>query len=142
MPALKRFTSNQRGFSDISDGPEPGRILNEVLAYTNCSLESLAILGVNAHRSCLDENLKGSLKAFKILKTIDLPSNVLLMNNTNFPGSWLPMKALPTEDISRLVDVLPASVETVRLGGEIGLGRDGGTACRPAGGQKQSVSLS
>ncbi len=113
MPALKRFRFDQGRHNDISGGAEPGSIINGLLACASSSLESLSLTGATAHSGRNARDIKGPLKDFKVLKNIHLPSSVFRTYNKLFSEP---------RDIPRLVDVLPASIETVRLDGDINTG--------------------
>lgn len=110
---LKRFRYD-RGPEYLRSGAEPGEISKTLLECARHSLESLVLTGGTASRSPGDENIDGLLRGFKVLKEIHLPSNAFLTYTSR--GKCL---SKPTEDIPRLVDVLPASIETVRLDGEM-----------------------
>ena len=113
VQVLKRFRYDQRRQLDFDQGgAEPGGITKALLACASHSLERLAITGATAYRSPHDKDIKGSLWNFKVLKEIHLPSNAFLTDR-----SYGYRRSLPTVDIPRLVDVLPASIETVRLDG-------------------------
>ena len=114
VQVLKRFRYDRNPQSDNLHGAEPGGIIKALLACASYSLESFALTGATAHRSPQDEDIKGSLWGFKVLKEIQIPSNAFLTYTSN-GNCW----SLPIEDIPLLVDALPASIETVRLDGEI-----------------------
>ena len=112
--ALKRFRYDQEGQLGVSNGAEPGRIINYLLAYASHSLKSLALTGANEYRSPNDDGFNASLQGFKVLKALHLPSNAFLTYTSR--GK---VRALRTEDVPRLVDILPTSIVTVRLDGEM-----------------------
>ena len=112
---LKRFRYDRGPQADsLRGGAEPGGITKALLEWTSPNLESLVFTGATGSRSPHDENIKGSLRNFKVLKEFHLPSNAFLTYTSQ--GNC---RSLPTEDIPRLVDILPASIETVRLDGEM-----------------------
>ena len=114
VQVLKRFRYDRGHQPVIVDGAEPGGIIKALLACASHSLESLALTGATKRRSPNDKDFKGSLWSFKVLKKIHLPLNAFL-TYTKKCHCW----SLTTEDIPRLVDVLPASIETVRLDGKV-----------------------
>ena len=112
---LKRFRYDYRPQSHfIHKGAEPGGIIQALLGYASHSLESLALTSATPYRSPHDEDIKGSLQAFEVLKDLHLPSNTFLADR-----SKAFKRSLGTEEIPKLVDILPASIETVRLDGEM-----------------------
>ena len=112
VQVLKQITYDRRPQSGYDLGAEPGRFTKALLACASHSLESFALTGATAHRTDDDEDFKGSLRDFKVLKEIKLPLNAFFTSTTK--GYCTP---LPTKDISRFVDILPASIETVMLEG-------------------------
>ena len=120
--ALKRFRYDRGGQPDISDGAQPGSIIDVLLACASHSLESLALTGATAYRSLRDINIddtEGSLKDFQVLKDIHLPGYFFLTYKDGRKIGPQRRSEFESKDIPRLVDVLPASIETVRLHGEM-----------------------
>ena len=116
MQALKRFRYDQGWKIYISGYAKPGSIINGLLACASCSLESLAVTGTTSYHS---PDVKGSLKDFKVLKDIHLPSCIFLTYVEKGDRAALQPKDLSIEETPRLVDILPASVETVQLDGQM-----------------------
>ena len=112
VQVLKQFRYDRRPQSGHDRGAEPGRFTKALLECASHSLESFALTGATARRSNGDEDIKGSLRDFKVLKEIELPSNAFFMSTTKGYCT-----SLPTKDIPRFVDILPASIETVMLEG-------------------------
>ena len=112
---LKRFRYDRRHQPDFPrNGAEPGTLVNVLFECASQCLESLTLTGDTSDRSPYDENIEGSLCNFKVLKELHFPSNAFLTYTSE--GTC---RFLHTEDIPKLVDVLPASIETVRLDGEM-----------------------
>ena len=109
---LRRFRYDRGRQLHNIHSAEPGRIVKVLLAYASHSLESLALTGAVGPRSGDDEDIKGSLRGFKVLNEINFPSNALLTSTSKRCYT-----SLPTKDIPRLVDILPASIERVMLEG-------------------------
>lgn len=116
MQALKRFRYDQGLHTNDLYTSKTDRIINELLEYTSCSLESLAV--TSGFRVRDSKNLKPSLKAFRVLRNIDIPASFLITYRDYCSGSGAStLEAPPVNDVPGLVEVLPASVETVRLNG-------------------------
>ena len=118
MQVLKRFTYNQiRRHPRICGGEEPARIIQSLLARASGSLESLALTGFTAYRRPEPQDPQVSVKGFKVLKEIHFSVDLAFIAI----GDWTKSEpdTTPNNAISPLVDVLPASVETVRLDGVI-----------------------
>ena len=118
MQALKRFKYDQGLHANDLYDSKTGQILNELLKHNSHSLESLAI--TSGFRGSDNGNLKASLKAFRVLRSIDIPATLLLPYREYLPGGGASgLETPPVKEVQRLVEVLPASVESVRVNGEM-----------------------
>ena len=114
---LKRFTYDENESVGFSYGRDPAKIIRCLRACASCSLESLALTGFNVYGNQAAKEIKFCVKDFKVLKEIHLSCDLALIAKADWRK--FDPKPPPINDISRLVDTLPASVETVRLEGEI-----------------------
>ncbi|KAK0512628.1 hypothetical protein JMJ35_004645 [Cladonia borealis] len=112
VQVLTRFRYDRQ--ENIYRGAEPGEIFRALLTCASQSLESLALTSATASREPWDEDITESLRGFKVLKELHLPSNASVASKSI--SNW---RSLATEYTPRLVDLLPASIETVRLVGEM-----------------------
>lgn len=116
MQALKQFRYDQGMYTNDSYDAKTGSIINELLKYTSHSLESLTV--TSGFRGGDDKELKPPLKAFRVLKSIDIPARFLLpCGDYCSDGGASRLETRPMKDVPRLMEVLPASVESVRLNG-------------------------
>ena len=114
---LERFTYDENESAGFSYGRDPAKIIRCLRACASCSLESLALTGFNVYGNQAAKEIKFCVKDFKVLKDIHLSCDLALIAKADWRKS--DPKPPPINDISRLVDALPASVETVRLEGEL-----------------------
>lgn len=112
MQVLKRFRYDRQ--IDTYRGAELGEIVRALLACAGQTLESLALTGATLSREPWDHDMKDFLRNFKVLEELHLPSHAFLTSKSKSSRRFLVKEYTP-----RLVDVLPASIETVRLDGEV-----------------------
>ena len=93
------------------------KIIRCLHACASCSLESLALTGFTVYNYEAVREIEVCVRDFKVLKDIHLSLDLARIAKDDWRES--DPKSPSTEDISPLVDTLPASVETVRLEGDI-----------------------
>ena len=114
---LKRFTYNEEQGAGFTYDRDPAKIIRCLHACASCSLESLALTGFTVYNIEAVREIVVCVRDFKVLKDIHLSLDLARIAK----GDWRESdpKSPSTDDISPLVDTLPASVETVRLEGDI-----------------------
>ena len=94
-------------------------IIDKLLEHTKSSLESVAFTGIYDNYFYSDEDV-GSFKEFEVLEHIRIHSGYYLKNEDAYIcyGGEMSFTEF-CDDIQRLVDLLPASVRTVKIDGHV-----------------------
>jgi len=120
IKALRRFTYDYDEQLYNRGGDHGPKIVRTLLKHTRSTLESLTITGYMPSQ-CFMGGI--SLKPFETLKIARFPCCLFLKDEADFEGEddevdlkmWL-------DDIPRLINLLPATIEKIELDGEIKMG--------------------
>lgn len=119
MKALKKFTYDyhRREQMIAVQGDHIRNVLRMVWTHSRRSLEYLSLTARNTRTSCAGGI---SLRTFEALKEARLPCNLFLRDEAEFEGEDDPENLKDwLDEIPRLIDVLPNTIEKMAFEGEI-----------------------
>ncbi|CAF9905735.1 hypothetical protein IMSHALPRED_003953 [Imshaugia aleurites] len=120
--ALKRFTYDHFVGSHADSPMKAHRIIGALLEHAKDSLEYLALTGDSNTHDVEEDNHSnnGSLQGFTVLKDVVLPSEIYVDRapyECEFPPDADMYGRRPQDAVRDIVDILPPSIETVKLDG-------------------------
>ncbi|MCJ1457473.1 hypothetical protein MMC28_007841 [Mycoblastus sanguinarius] len=120
IKALKRFTYDYFAELDDESGTEICEILAVLLKYARNSLEVLALTADTGLGAKYKVENNGCLRDFQVLKEARLSSYIFVKNGDEYKGlEWGSEYEEWKDDISRLADILPHTIEKVEFDGVV-----------------------
>lgn len=122
MRFLKKFIYDHDASLTCNEDDQLSDILMVLKSYAANTLELLALPVNDSLTRCAGGTHKGgnALKDFRALREVRVPCNLFLRDEALHQGSHDELKVKDwLDDIPRLADILPASIEKIEMDGEI-----------------------